>query len=386
MRMVEALSGSERFMAFVLLGSGLIQLRWCLIWLRLPLHKVGEDNPSRHLAFSILIAARNEKVNLSKNMHSIMQQDAEDFEVIVANDRSWDRSIDFLEEFESAYPNLKIIDIHELTKHRYGKKFALSLAIKRAQHEALVLTDADCTPASPAWGKHMANALRANDLVLGYGPYTKSKGLINHFVRYETMFTAMNYLSRAISGKTYMGVGRNLAYLRTLWLNNKGFSSHLHRPSGDDDLFVQSAAKGAKVGVCIHPDAFVYSESPKSVHAWFNQKTRHMQGGQGYNSGTLTALMLQPLSQMLLLWMAVFWIVKASNAFYYGDYEAKWLHVGFAGFGVSLLLFRWAIQWATAYKLKERGLAFATPIYDLLLPFFQVIWAIASLFRREGWR
>lgn len=386
MRMIETLDGWERFMAIVLLIAGAIQLRWCLTWLRLPMHRVSEELPSRHLAFSILIAARNEKVNLNKNLHSILQQEGENYEVVVANDRSWDRSIDVLDEFASGYPHLKVVDIRELTKHRYGKKFALSLAIKKASHEAMVLTDADCKPASPTWGLHMANVLKNNDLVLGYGPYSKAKGLINHFVRYETMFTAMNYLSRALAGRAYMGVGRNLAYVKTIWLKNKGFATHLHRPSGDDDLFVQAASRGAKVGICIHPDSFMYSESPQSISAWFNQKTRHMQGGQGYKSGTMTALILQPFSQLLLLGATAFWVSRSVPLFLKSIENINWIYVAMGGIGIGLMVFRWSLQWATASKLKEKGLAFTMPIYDLLLPFFQVIWGVASLFRREGWR
>src|SRR3546814_6078167 len=70
----------------------------------------------------------------------------------------------------------------------------------------------------------------------------KRGGLLNAFIRYETFYTALNYLSFALSGMPYMGVGRNLSYKRSLFFRHKGFASHLHLRSGDDDLFVNRAA------------------------------------------------------------------------------------------------------------------------------------------------
>ncbi len=54
----------------------------------------------------------------------------------------------------------------------------------------------------------------------------------------------MQYLGMAIRGVPYMGVGRNMAYRRSVFFANKGFGSHKHVVSGDDDLLVNNIAKG----------------------------------------------------------------------------------------------------------------------------------------------
>lgn len=80
------------------------------------------------------------------------------------------------------------------------------------------------------------------EIVLGYGAYIKAPGFLNKLIRFDTFTIALRYLSAGIKGKAYMGVGRNLAYKKPLFFKHKGFASHYHINSGDDDLFVNEAA------------------------------------------------------------------------------------------------------------------------------------------------
>src|SRR5690606_34092381 len=163
---------------------------------------------------------------------------------------------------------------HIAVKH--GKKFALSLGIKAAQYEHLVFTDADCVPESSDWLTHMAGAFSGGkEIVLGYSPYLRRAGMLNALIRFETFHTAMSYLSYALKGKPYMGVGRNMAYTKSLFFRGKGFASHMHIASGDDDLFVNQNATPHNTTICIHPEAHVWSEPKTTFSAYARQKTRH---------------------------------------------------------------------------------------------------------------
>ena len=99
-----------------------------------------------------------------------------------------------------------------------GKKFALTLGIKAAKYDYLLLTDADCYPRDKDWISSMAQHFSNKTIVLGYGAYEKHKGLLNKLVRFDTFQVAMQYFSYALIGKTYMGVGRNLAYKKSCLL------------------------------------------------------------------------------------------------------------------------------------------------------------------------
>ena len=267
---------------------------------RLKDYQPLEELPEVYLPISVIISARNEAKNLTENLPAILEQSYPDFEVVVVNDCSYDASDDVLEEMNKRYAHLKIVTITEHDRFKTGKKFALTLGIKAAKNEHMLFTDADCKPASADWITRMAaNFSGKTEIVLGYSPYIKTRYFLNAFVRFETIKSAINYLSSAINGDAYMGVGRNLAYTKTLFFAAKGFAAHMHIMSGDDDLFVNQNATSANTAIEIHPDAFMFTEAKTSLGAWFRQKKRHMGAGKLYKGRHKRELSLDAISGFL---------------------------------------------------------------------------------------
>ena len=226
---------------------------------------------------SIIIAARNESENLQKNLKYALEQDHPEFEVIVVDDCSWDNTGEILKDFARQYHHLKIVKVEETDKFFGGKKFAVTMGVKAAKNDLIVLTDADCRAASDKWLGRMCGSFGNNkDIVLGYGAYKKEKGLINALVRFDTFLIALLYYSMAILIKPYMGVGRNLAWKKDLFMRNKGFATHTHLSSGDDDLFINEVGKKHNTAICDHPEAHTISTLPSGFSAWLKQKSRHL--------------------------------------------------------------------------------------------------------------
>jgi hypothetical protein len=96
-----------------------------------------------------------------------------------------------------------------------------------------------------------------------------------------------------------MGVGRNLAYKRDVFFRHKGFASHNHIPSGDDDLFINMAATGNNTTVVLDKESFTLSEPKKTWAAWIRQKTRHFSTGKFYKPLHRFLLGLYALSHFL---------------------------------------------------------------------------------------
>src|SRR5690606_7881088 len=134
--------------------------------------------------------------------------------------------------------------------------------------------------ASANWLKGMQKPIdEAAEIVLGYSPYFKKRNLLNALIRFETFFTAVNYLSFALKGMPYMGVGRNMAYKKSLFFKSKGFAAHMHIPSGDDDLFVNANATSQNTTIQIYKETHVWSEPKTSFLAYLRQKKRHIGAG-----------------------------------------------------------------------------------------------------------
>src|SRR5688572_8414199 len=161
---------------------------------------------------SVVIAHQNDVEFLEKNIGAINSQDYPLFEIIIVDDHSSAEQKFKLNNLQEQFTKLKV-----LASDIAGKKNALNKGIQSAQFELILVTDADCQPLSNQWIKKMVLSGRGAQVVLGYSPYRKKNGWLNLLIRFETMMTAIQYLSWAAAGKPYMGVGRNMMYHRSLF-------------------------------------------------------------------------------------------------------------------------------------------------------------------------
>ncbi len=251
---------------------------------RVAFYQKKEKEKSQQHPVSIIVCARDEAANLSHNLPGVLVQTyPTTHEVIVVNDNSVDETKYLLEGLKKTFKNLQAVNLDYEAKLIPGKKYPLSIGIKEAKYEVVLLTDADCMPATEFWVQKMQDGYAEGiEIVLGYGSYNKRPGLLNKLIRFETFHTALQYLSYALAGTPYMGVGRNLSYTKKLFFQNKGFSSLNHVTGGDDDLFINMVATKLNTGVVIDPEAITLSEPKKTWRDWIRQKTRHYTTGKFY--------------------------------------------------------------------------------------------------------
>lgn len=365
-------------LAWVSLGflglSTLIQLYYYwFVFGKLAFYKIPKiTNDSNLPPVSIIISARNEYRNLEKNLTSFLTQDYPEFEVIVVNDCSWDDSQKLLEYYQENYSHLKVCKLIEQEKYPTGKKFALTIGIKAAQYEHLFFTDADCEPASNQWLRLMQSKFEpSKEIILGFSPYKKTSSFLNLFIRYEGVLTAIAYFSAALRHQAFMGVGRNLGYTRQLFFKHKGFASHQHILSGDDDLFVNQAATKNNVAIQLNPDSFIYTEAKKNISDWVRQKTRHVSTGKYYKTKDKLFLGLYYASMLLFylgLGFAIFFRVEPILLL--------------VTYGLRLLS-QLIIYYLILKKLKSMSLIWFIPILDIIYLFYSWIFGIKGLFTKQ---
>jgi cellulose synthase/poly-beta-1,6-N-acetylglucosamine synthase-like glycosyltransferase len=182
----------------------------------------------RQQSVSVVICARNEYYSLERNLPHILEQDYPDFEVVLVNDDSDDDTKDLLNDFSRRYQHLTVINVQKSNNFFKGKKFPLALGIKSAKNDLILLTDADCKPVDKNWIRSMQQQFSNPNvkIVLGYGGYQVTKGFLNKLIQFDTLMIALQYFSFAKTGIPYMGVGRNLAYRKSLFIEKKGFVNH----------------------------------------------------------------------------------------------------------------------------------------------------------------
>ena len=324
---------------------------------------------TKNIGISVIICAKNEATQLKKNIPKIIAQDFRDFEIILVNDGSVDDSLKVMEKFALKHPQIKVVNVIQVEKFWGNKKYALTLGIKAATKDYLVFTDADCWPASDQWLKQISsNFNNSKTIVLGYGAYqTLPKSFINKLIRFETVFTAIQYFSYAKMGKPYMGVGRNLAYRKDIFFNNSGFIKHMHLMSGDDDLFINEVATSNNTCITDHTDSFTYSTAHTSFFKWIKQKRRHISTSAYYKAFHKTLLALFYCSQLLFFLLSIGLLLISNN----------WMLIG------GLMLLRYTFVLATFgqgfKKLNEKHLIFLSPLLEFVLVFVQIFIFIANL-------
>lgn len=362
------------FLAFCLATA--IQLFYYIYFFgRLAFFKPKKRRTSQTHPVSVIICAKDEAENLATFLPgALVQKYPTTHEVIVVNDNSTDDSKYVLQEYQRRFRHLQIIELKQAAHFIPGKKFPLSVGIKSAKHEIVLLTDADCIPASDKWIEKMQEQYDDGiDIVLGYSPFQRYKGLLNKLVRWEGFLTAVQYLSYASRGLPYMGVGRNLSYKKSAFFKHKGFSSFNHLPGGDDDLFINKASTKTNVGISIDPRTFAITKPPLTWQQWKKQKERHYSTSRYY----------KPIHQFLLglyaFTLFIFYPLLIVSFFTF-----DW-RIVLAVFAVKLLV-QYVIIVRCAQKLNEKDLAPWTVLFDFWMFFYYIIFA-GSLFRkpRKSW-
>ncbi len=195
------------FFEFFLIGSFLVQLFYLFYFNSRLLISNEKHIDSYNPNISVIICARNEEKNLKDNLEKFLNQDYDNYEVIVVNDRSWDNSLEYLNNLKTKYLKLKVVDIADNKTDHFGKKLAITLGIKAAKNNYLLFTDADCFPYTNSWISQMSSGFHnKKEIVLGAGIYAKERGFLNKIIRYDTAQIATNYLSFAKAKITYMGL------------------------------------------------------------------------------------------------------------------------------------------------------------------------------------
>ena len=323
---------------------------------------------------SVIICGKNESENLREFLPAVLNQKYPDFEVIVVNDGSTDETEQLLVDLKRQYSNLYSTYVPEDVKVMSSKKLALTIGIKAAHNEIILLTDADCKPVSENWISLMVrNFTDKKDFVLGYGAYEKKKGILGHLISYDTFFIALQYMGFAIRGVPYMGVGRNMAYRNKIFFDNRGFASILHLQSGDDDLFVNSNTNGINTRVETDSDSKTVSEPKETFSEWYYQKERHLSTSPFYKSKTQALIGIEVASRGLFYLAIVLTIILAPAM----------LKIIAGGIWLVRLITQMIIMNRTATVLAERHFYLSIIFFDILLPLIYLKGLLSNKFHKK---
>jgi glycosyltransferase involved in cell wall biosynthesis len=349
-------------------------LYYVALFFKFSFHKQKINETKEDLHVSIIMVAKDDAHHLINTLPEFLNQDYPNYEVIVVNDNSNDETPQVIIDFQNRFNNLKMVNLESSVTTIKGKKFPLSLGIKEAAYEHVLLTDADCMPASNQWLKLMARHFNnKTKIVLGFSNIRKRAWLFNGLIRFDKLHQAIQYFSYCLAKIPFMGVGQNLAYTKNIFFNNNGFASQNHLQFGDDDLFVNKVANSYNCAIEYDLEAHTTSRSGSSFSSWlllrvFSRKTRNY-----YKSGKLLLNFYHSL-------MPLFYIMLGC-ALYFTMNNLISLAIVFC-----IFFFKFLVQYIcfgfAAVKLNEKRLIPHILVFDIILSALNPIIFIASKFKK----
>ena len=329
---------------------------------------------------SVVVCARDAYEQLTELIPALLNQNYPHFEVVIVNDCSDDETEEYLKDLERREPRVKCVQLRQHLNFFIGKKFPLSMGIKSASYDLMVLTEVNCLPTSPDWLRNMVSRYDENtEVVIGYPRYHAAKGLTNQLIRFDNLQVGMLYLSDALSGHPSIGVGKNLSYRKRLFFENKGFTSHYTMPAGDDDLFINQVATKKNAKAFIDAENGIVATPSSSFWSWVRQRCNKYSTIKMFRPSTRTSMALHYWSQFLFYgcFVALFFLKPAftidAGLPYYAYYFPALAVLFLLRYVTQLIIYRGASR-----RLGEKGLLPGLLLWDA---FFAVA---TPLFRITG--
>ena len=314
-------------------------------------------------AISIVITAHDSLPELQRNLNPFLEQDyPAPYQVIVVCQSTDAETIDFLKRMASDHPSLYYTFIPESSRYMSRKKLQITLGVKAAKHEWIILTEPTCHPESTSWLSAMARQCCAsNDLVLGYVALDEETKTVR---RFENIRKACYLLHRAQRSYGYRTNMPCVAFRKQMFMEGQGYQGNLELVRGEYDLLVNKYAQPGNTAVELSPEARLVNDEPTDKE-WHNAHLYLQASRKSLSrSGSMRLLMF---FDHLLPHLSLLAIVGAMT---YGILAQVWLLCAAAGVAF-LLLFVLRMMIASRF-IKH----FDTSIPTLSLPFLEygIVW------------
>ena len=239
------------------------------------------DETSSLPTMSVVIPTYEQCDALQRNLLTVLEQDyPQDYEVVVVDMNSTDDTRIYLESLGSRYPHLHVTRMPDTVRNVSPIRLALTLGIRAASNEWVVMTQPNCRPSSEHWLTQMGQTCTRKQnaqIVLGYTHFIKGRGWNGLRCRFFRLWQQMLHFPLVLRHGAYRAEGTNLCYRRSLFLEHRGFAEHSNLLIGATDIMVNHFSNRKNTTVCLHPEAQMLQESPRHARWWRQERLFFME-------------------------------------------------------------------------------------------------------------
>ncbi|MFI3314426.1 MAG: glycosyltransferase [Rikenellaceae bacterium] len=193
---------------------------------------------------TVVVIIKDDIRFLSEDVNTLLQQEYEaNYQVVLVDNQSTqDQTEELFSIIEKRYSNVyitKIAPTHS-GNHHPAQRLAYTIGLKAAKYENVIFLSSDAFIASEKWLSTLASSFAHGNIVTTYCRILRSIRANNKLFRARNSIQSMLYLAMVASNNLYMVSESVFGIKKSLFFNNKGFSSYLRLNKGENDLFIQS--------------------------------------------------------------------------------------------------------------------------------------------------
>ena len=320
--------------------------------------EIKEEQSSSLPAVSIVMAAHDNVSELEQHLPLFLEQDyPAGFEVIVVVSKGDDGTDDLLESMRRKYSHLYTTFVPDSSRYMSRKKLAVTLGVKAAKNEWILLTEPECAPASPNWLQLMAaHCEESVDMVMGYSNYSDEASDYKRYERAMFQHRLLNETSRI----AYRSEGQNLLFRKKMFMEGRGYDGNAQFVCGEYDFIVNKYAEYGNTAAEQSPEAWLIEDAP-TAKKWSNRHLFYMCTRKNLHRSIRHRLPFNLIQTLKHLWYMVLIAAIVVTAL-----MQQWLFLGIAALALVVTLIVNAIvckKLADAYSLDIS--AFKALAFDL---------------------
>lgn len=327
---------------------------------------------------SVIIAARNEELNIKELLQSLYNQTFPKklYEVIIIDDHSEDNTRNIIKEFIKAHSD---INVKLLESDGTGKKAAISQGLHNADNEYIIVTDADCV-LHTRWIESIVAFYQKTNAKMILAPVLLSpaNNMFEKIQVLEHLSLIASTAGSAAIGFPVMCNGANMAYEKQAALDVEKLRKDFNIPSGDDMFLLEQFVKNfghKNVKFLLSKSAIVKTKTCNTIKDFFKQRQRWVSKTKNYTNWKII------LTALIVFFFNLSIITLFFSAFFIPALWSLYILLTLLKFLVDFPILRNITNFMSQNDLMK----WALPL-EFLYPFYVVFTAVSGMFLQVSWK
>ena len=279
---------------------------------------------------TVLLVSNGDHKALDEHLPLYLTQEyASGYEVIVVVEKADTEAENVLKRY-SYDKKLYHTFVPESSRYMSKNKLAITLGVKAARNEWIILTDPRCKPSDSHWLESLAPHFTAGtSLVLGYSNYTSES---RQFHRFERLHRTLYLLRSAQNGTAYRTNCQHVSFRKSEYMERNGFLEYLKFSIGEYDFLVNKFGKQGRTAVATYESTWLW-ENPVSDKTWQNRQVYYHEVGRHLDGGSWLRIL-----RAIDSWAMHLCYIACIAAAIYAGFTSRWILLGVSVFSLLLTM------------------------------------------------